>query len=264
MAETLRNLYRSRSLIWTLSKRELKARYRGSLLGFLWSVLNPLLLLAVYSLVFTAVFSPRADVHPYALFLFGGILVWNFLSSSLLDSAETFRINGPLLRKVIVQPEIFPCVSVVAQAIHLCLALPVLAAATAVWAILFSGAVGWAALQFAPILGILFLAVLGASLCVSAVSVRFRDLRNLLQSLLTLWFFATPVIYPAAALPGRLRRWMLFNPATPFLEGVHDSVFFNRAVPVSGWISMFVVSCLALLIGALVFSRLRDSLAEEA
>jgi ABC-type polysaccharide/polyol phosphate export permease len=91
-------------LVVALTKRELSARYRGGALGFLWSLANPLLLLLVYATVFRYVFTPRADVRPYALFLFGGVLVWGFVSASLLDAAETFRNNGPLLRKTTVAP----------------------------------------------------------------------------------------------------------------------------------------------------------------
>src|SRR5882724_13439282 len=105
MKETLSRLWRARALAANLARRELRARYRGSALGFFWSILNPLLLLAVYSVVFTAVFAPRADVRPYPLFLFGGVLAWSFLSASILDAAETFRNNGALLRKAVVAPE---------------------------------------------------------------------------------------------------------------------------------------------------------------
>lgn len=264
MTETLSRLFHARVLVWTLAKRELKARYRGSVLGFLWSVVNPLLLLAIYSLVFTLVFAPRADVHPYAIFLFGGMLAWNFLSGSLLDAAETFKANGPLLRKVIVAPEIFPGVSVTAQAVHFLLALPVLVAATAASALWFGLTAGWWALQLFPVMLLLALAVLGAALFLSAVSVHFRDLRDLLQSLLTFWFFASPVIYPVAGLPGKLRRLMGLNPAACYLEGIHDAIFFDRAISVRGWLAMGVVAAIALLVGGVVFSRLRDSIAEEA
>src|SRR5262252_9698054 len=127
----------NRALIAALARRELAARYRGGALGFLWSLLNPLLLLAVYATVFRFVFAPRADVRPYALFLFGGVLVWGFVSAALADAAETFRVNGPLLRKTTVAPEVFPAAAVGARLAHLLLALPVVAGA-----ILFAAARG--------------------------------------------------------------------------------------------------------------------------
>jgi ABC-type polysaccharide/polyol phosphate export permease len=264
MTETLSRLYRARALAWTLARRELRARYRGSLLGFFWSILNPLLLLATYSIVFTAIFSPRSDVRPYPLFLFGGVLAWSFLSSSLLDSAETFRNNGPLLRKAIVAPEVFPGVSVLSQAFHYLWALPVLAVATAAGDLTGSVRIGWAVLQFVPVMLLLGAAVLGAAFMMSAASVRFQDLRNLLQSALTLWFFASPVIYATDGVPPRLRSWIRLNPATPYFDAIHDSIFFSRWIPPARWAEMLAVALVSLALGASVFSSLRDSIAEEA
>lgn len=265
MIDSLQRLARARALVWTLAVRELKARYRGSFFGYLWSLINPLLLLAIYSAVFTLIFVPRAgSVRPYPLFLFGGVLAWNFLSAALLDSAVTFKANGPLLRKVIVAPEIFPAVSVVSQAFHFLWAFPVLAAATlAAWAT-SSISVGWPAVQLPLVLLLLGFAVLGAALLVSSLSVHFQDVRDVLQSVLTFWFFASPVIYSAESLPPRLRFWLAFNPATPFLSGIHDAVFFFRWIPAAGWLSMTGISAFALFLGAAVFARLRDSIAEEA
>jgi ABC-type polysaccharide/polyol phosphate export permease len=265
MTETLRRLFRSRTLVWVLAKRELKARYRGSALGFLWSLINPLLLLAIYSAVFTLVFTQRAGgLHPYALFLFGGVLAWNFLAASLLDAAQTFKNNGPLLRKVIVAPEIFPGVSLLSQGFHLLLALPVLFAATAVSVAWLSGRFGWTAIQLVPVLFLLATAVLGAALLVSAVSVHFQDLRDLLQSFLTFWFFATPIIYPLEALPPSLRPWIRANPATSFFVGVHDALFFDRWIALPDWFAMAAAAAASLAIGAATFSRLRESIAEES
>lgn len=265
MTETLARLYRARALIWTLARRELKARYRGSFLGFAWSLLNPLALLVVYSLVFTLVFSQRgAAIHPYALFLFGGVLAWNFLASSLLDASETFRNNGPLLRKIIVDPEVFPGVSVLAQGFHFVLALPVLAAATVAGRLWFGAKLGWPAIQFFPVMLLLAAGVLGMALCVSALSVHFRDIRDLLQNLLTFWFFASPVIYAMEGMPPRFQVWIRRNPATPFFRGIHQSIFYNRWIGWRGWVEMAVLALAALVIGAAVFAKLRDSIAEEA
>ena len=135
MWSTLQRAWRQRALVLALARRELLARYRGGVLGFFWSLLNPLLLLLVYATVFRLVFTPRSDVRPYALFLFAGVLCWGFVSSALLDAAETFRANGPLLRKTTVAPEVFPAVATGARFAHLVLALPVLAGAIAIGAL---------------------------------------------------------------------------------------------------------------------------------
>jgi lipopolysaccharide transport system permease protein len=257
-------IWRQRTLVAALARRELVARYRGGVLGFFWSMLNPLLLLLVYATVFRLVFAPRADVRPYALFLFAGVLAWGFVSSALLDAAETFRANGPLLRKTTVAPETFPSVSVLARLAHLALAMPVLAAAIAVaWA---SGAVrpGVSAFQFPVAVILLAAAVLGMALAVSALSVHFGDVRDLLGNLLTLAFFLTPVLYPVDAVPERLRLLLWLNPFTSFFVAIHDSVFFFRPIRAEVWIGMIVAALLSLALGGAVFERLRDSIAEEA
>lgn len=247
-----------------LVRRELSARYRGGVLGFVWSFLNPLLLLAVYATVFRLVFTPRADVRPYALFLFGGILVWGFASSALNDAVETFRINGPLLRKTTVAPEVFPAAAVGARLAHLVLALPVLVIALIIGAIRGSVRPGAALLEFPIVLVLLALAVFGAALAFSALAVHFGDMRDIVANLLTLAFFVTPVLYPLEAVPERW-RWLLHaNPFGSFFAAVHDTLFFFRPVPAADWLWMAGTAAVALALGASVFERLRDSLAEEA
>ncbi len=257
-------MWRQRALVAALARRELVARYRGGVLGFFWSMLNPLLLLLVYATVFRLVFAPRADVRPYALFLFAGVLCWGFVSSALLDAAETFRANGPLLRKTTVAPEVFPAVAVGARLAHLALALPVLAVAVAVTA--FAGAVrpNAAMVQLPVVLLLLAGTSLGLALAISALSVHFGDVRDLLGNLLTLAFFLTPILYPIEAVPGRLRLFLWLNPFTPFFVGIHESAFFFRPVRLEAWAGMLVATALALALGGAVFERLRDSIAEEA
>lgn len=245
-------------------RRELSARYRGGALGFLWSLLNPLLLLLVYATVFRLVFAPRADVRPYALFLFGGVLVWGFASAALNDAVETFRSNGPLLRKTTVAPEVFPAAAVGARLAHLLLALPVLFAAIAVAAVRGSVHPSWPALEFPAVLLLLCLAVFGAALGVAALAVHFGDVRDIVANLLTLAFFLTPVLYPVESVPERWRGLLRLNPFAAFFSGLHDTLFYFRPVAASDWIAMLVAMAAALLVGGAVFERLRDSLAEEA
>jgi ABC-type polysaccharide/polyol phosphate export permease len=260
----VRRALSNRALVRALVRRELTARYRGGALGFLWSLLNPLLLLLVYATVFQFVFAPRADVRPYALFLFGGVLVWNFVSASLNDAVETFRANGPLLRKTTVAPEVFPAASVGARLAHLVLALPILAAAIAYAAAKGSVRISPALLEFPAVLGLLALMVFGAALAVSALSVHFGDVRDIVGNLLTLAFFVTPVLYPSGAIPEKFRRLLLLNPFAPYFNGVHDTLFAFRPVAAADWAAMAAWAAVSLLAGSALFEKLRDSLAEEA
>jgi len=264
MMPPLARTLRQRALIAALTRRELDARYRGSVLGFLWSLVNPLLLLVVYAVVFRFVFAPRAEVRPYALFLFGGVLVWGFLSSALLDATETFRNNGPLLRKTTVAPEVFPAAAVAARLAHLLLALVVLAAATAFAAARGAVVPGPAVLELPAVLLLLVLAVYGLALAVSALAVHFQDVRDVVGNLLTLAFFVTPVLYPIAAVPERWRPYLRANPFAAFLTAIHDCGFFFRPVSSGDWLWMAATAAASLAAGSAVFERLRDSIAEEA
>ena len=260
----IRRTWAHRALVAALVRRELTARYRGGALGFLWSFLNPLLLLLVYATVFRLVFAPRADVRPYALFLFGGVLVWGFVSAALTDAVDTFRVNGPLLRKTTVSPEVFPAAAVGARLAHLVLALPVLAAAIVFETVRGGVRPSAAALEFPAVLALLCLAVFGAALGLSALAVHFGDVRDIVSNLLTLTFFVTPVLYPVEAVPARWRWLLRANPFAGFFAGLHDTLFFFRPVAAADWLSMAVTAALALVLGGALFERLRDSLAEEA
>src|SRR5687767_14757788 len=129
----LRLLFRHRQLIAALTARDLKARYRGSLLGYFWSLANPLLLLAVYTLVFTKFF-PQQVVQPYPLFLFSGILPWTFFSAAILESTSSISANAGLIKKVMFPAEALPLVVVLSHLVHFLLAIPILLAAIGAYA----------------------------------------------------------------------------------------------------------------------------------
>ncbi|HKF44409.1 MAG TPA: ABC transporter permease [Thermoanaerobaculia bacterium] len=260
----LSRTWRQRVLVAALTRRELVARYRGGLLGFFWSLVNPLLLLAVYATIFRVVFAPRTDVRPYAIFLFGGVLVWSFVSAGLIDTSLTFRANGPLLRKTPVFPEVFPAVAVAARLSHLVLGLPVLGAAIAFAAWRGSLAPGPAAFEFPIVLALLAATVWGFGLAISALALHFGDVRDLLANLLTLAFFLTPILYPIDSVPEKYRPLLRVNPFATFFAAIHETLFFFRPVAAFDWIWMAATAAVALLAGCYVFARLRDSIAEEA
>jgi ABC-type polysaccharide/polyol phosphate export permease len=261
----LRLLWRHRALVAVLVRRELSARYRSSALGFAWSMLNPLLLLAVYAVVFTYIFQPRfPGGDPYPLFLFSGLLPWLFLSGASLDASVTLVDNGPLLAKVLCPPEIFPAVTVCSHLVHHLLALPVLIAALAA-----SAAAGWHpfpwTLWLLPAALVPWLLVTaGVALTVSALSVHFRDLRDLLGHLLNLLFFASPIIYSLDGLeiPDWLYRVLVLNPLAPLVDLYRDVAFVGRMSPVRDWLLAVAVGLVVFWLGGRVFARWRDTLVE--
>ena len=263
MLTHLRHLFRYRGLIESLVARELKARYRGSVLGFFWSFVNPLLLLLIYSFVFTVVMpgARGAGLDPYALFLFCGILPWTWFSSSLLEASNVLIAGGNLIRKVLFPAEVLPIVTVLAGLVHFALGLPILAA----FLIYYRTPIAWLDLAWFPLIVLVqLLFTTGLALLVSALTVHFRDVRDLLQNLLTLWFFATPIIYPLERAPERWRRLLELNPFTHIAVAYQEVLF--RPGPFAEWprlLAAGAVSVLVFFAGYFVFDRLRDTLAEE-
>jgi lipopolysaccharide transport system permease protein len=260
---SLRTLIRYRALIQSLVARELKARYRGSALGFVWSFVNPLLLLLIYTFVFTVVM-PGAhppELEPFALFMFCGILPWTWFSSSLLESANVLIAGGNLIKKVLFPAEVLPIVSVLAGLVNFCLGLPILA----VFLIYYRVPLWPTDLLWFPLIVLTQLVLTtGLALLVSALTVHFRDMRDLLANLLTLWFFATPIIYPITQAPERVRRLLNLNPFTQLAIAYQEVLF--RPGPfaqVNRLIAVAIASVVVFLAGYFVFDRLRDTLAEE-
>ena len=271
MLPNLARLLRYRGLIQSLVARELKARYRGSVLGFFWSFINPLLLLLVYSFVFTVVMPSAHDkrIEPYALFMFCGILPWTWFSSSLNESAGVLISGGNLIKKVLFPAEILPIVTVLANMVHFFFGLVILAG----FLVYYQRPQTAGELALFPVAVVVQLILtLGFALLLSALTVHFRDIRDILSNLLTFWFFATPIIYP----------WFLFedpanpihhvwqatllklNPFTHLAISYQEILFFEGPFGHWRWLLALGGVSLILFLGAYwTFDRLRDSFAEE-
>ena len=263
MLVKLRELFRYRGLIQTLVVRELKARYRGSVLGFFWSFVNPLLLLLVYSFVFSVVLPGfrGGDLEPYALFLFCGLLPWTWFSSSLLESSNALIMNGNLIKKVLFPAEVLPIVAVLSNMVHFFLALPILGG----FLVIYATPLQLTELVWFPLVILVQLIMsLGFGLLLAALTVHFRDLKDLLANLLTLWFFCTPIIYPMSMLPPTGKLLMDLNPFAHLAIAYQEILFYDGPFGHWRWLLAMLVGSVALfLVGYVLFDRLRDSFAEE-
>jgi lipopolysaccharide transport system permease protein len=265
MFRVARQIVHFAGLLATLTSRELKARYRGSVLGFLWSLANPLLLLAVYSFVFSVVFTPRvAGAEPYALFVVSGLFPWIWLSTSLLEGSTSLAANSGLIRKAVFPAELLPMVAVLGNLIHLLFAIPILAAALFTGRILGSPVGGAASLLMPAVILLQLPLVSGLALGLAALNVHFKDVRDLLANFLTLLFFLTPVLYPLDALRGLSPLWWAVraNPFTPFTLAYQQTIFYGRVPSADLWWQMAGVSLVAWVLGAWLFDRLRETLVE--
>jgi lipopolysaccharide transport system permease protein len=257
MATTLRELFAYRVLIQILVLRDLKARYRGSALGLLWTLLNPLLHMAIYVLVFSIYL--RNNMEHYAVFLLCGLLPWIWLSSSLLMGATSIVDGGSLLKKVFFPPQVLPTVTVIANFVNFLLGIPILFAL-----LLFYGIqLGWSLVALPLIMAVQFALTLGLTLIVSAVSVRYRDIPPILGHLLTFWFFLSPILYPVTQVPEQFRSVLSLNPLALFVVAYQDSLLYDTFPSPKTAAVMLVVSAVALVGGVLIFERFRWSFAEE-
>jgi ABC-type polysaccharide/polyol phosphate export permease len=258
----LRQLVRYRGLIQSLVARELKARYRGSVLGFVWSFVNPLLLLAIYSFIFTTIMPSRVEgVEPYALFMLCGILPWTWFSSSLTEGAGSLIAGGNLIKKVLFPAEVLPIVSVLANMIHFFLALPIVV----VFLLLYRHPPDALDLVWFPIVvAVQLVFSTGLALILAALTVHFRDIRDVLANILTLWFFTTPIIYPWFQKELQPYRFLFdLNPFTHLAVSYQELLFFEGAFGHWRWLlALGVASVGVFLAGYWLFDRLRDSFAE--
>src|SRR5437762_1370428 len=224
----LATLYRYRQLLAALTARDLKARYRGSILCFFWSLANPLLLLAVYTIVFT-IFFPQQKINNYPLFLFAGILPWTFFSAAVLEATNSISGNAGLIKKVMFPAEALPLVVVLSHLVHFALAIPVLLVAIGIYVALGRATLSplITLLPFLMLLQTIFVA--GVAMMVSSASVLFRDLRDLITNLMQLGFFITPIIYLVDRIDSRpIRALLRLNPMTSFVVSYQDVLFWGR------------------------------------
>lgn len=257
MLNVIRELWAYRVLIQTLVLRELKARYRGSTLGLLWTLLNPLLHMTIYALVFSVYM--RIDMEHYAVFLLTGLLPWIWLSSSLTAGATSIVVEGQLLKKVFFPPQVLPAVSVIVNLLNFALGLPLLI----VFLISAGLRPGLAVLALPLLVACQFAFTLGVCLVVATASVRYRDVPQILGHLLTFWFFLTPIIYPIEVVPEAFRPVLAVNPMTSFMSA-YQLVLMEGALPTPAtMVTIVVLSGAGLWLGSLAFERFRWVCVEE-
>ncbi len=267
MIKSLKNLFRYRQLIVVLVSRELKAKYRGTVLGFFWSFMNPILLVTVYSIVFGLIFQPKyAEMEKqiyYSIFFFSGILPWTWFSSSILESSNVLIAHGALIKKINFPVEILPIMVVITNMIHFILGVPILIIA---FLILGKSLSLW--VLFLPIaILVQFIFTLGLGFFISSLTVHFRDIRDLLVNLITLWFFVTPIIYPFSFDPIQkskfLKIFLSLNPMTHIIEAYQYTFFFGSLPHYKKLTVTLIVGIILFIAGYKIFDKLRDTFVEE-
>lgn len=245
-------ILRYRDLVRALVVRDLKVRYRRSAIGFLWTMLQPLLTMLVLTLVFSAIF--RFEIANYPVYALAGIMFWNFFSQSITSSMNSLRGNAQLLTKIPVPKAVFPLATVIAGVINLVFALVPLFAI-----LLVTGHPIRPALLFVPaaiLLAALF--TLGAGLLLSPMAVFFYDTVEMIGVTMTLLMYMTPIFYPMDIVPERFLWAVRFNPIRSVLEVFRDPIYFGKIPPLSHLMVALAVTAVALLIGVVAFRRSSD------
>src|SRR5262245_6405522 len=255
MLDLWRVLHRYRELVAVLVAKQIKLRYRGSLLGFVWTLLNPLLLMLVYTLVFSVYL--RIDMASYPAFLFSGLLPWLWLSSSLQQGVTSILDSAALVTRSQFPTQVLPVVTLTANTVNFLLTLPLLFA----FLVAFRVSVGWPLLALPALVALEYLLALGLVLIVSAVNIYFRDLQHIIVHLLTVLQFLTPIFYPTSVIPEWLRPWALLNPLAVLVSAFQDVLYFNRLPSALPLLGLLVCAGVLVSVGAALFGRYKQAFA---
>lgn len=254
----LRELWQYREMIISLVKRDLKSRYKGSVLGFLWMFLNPLLQLCVYTIVFSGIM--RMDIEKYYLFLFVALVPWIFFSTCLSGGTTVIFGQQDMVKKIYFPREVLPISFVTSQFVNMLLSFVVILAVVFLNNIIIEP-ISWLCLLLTMIIE--YILCLGIALISSALTVYFRDLQHILGIISMAWMYLTPVLYPVDNVPEQYLNLFNLNPMTPVTIAYRDILYYGKAPHMNTLISAIVLGVIVLVVGKIAFSRLQRGFAEE-
>lgn len=256
--QTIKELYNYREMIFSLVKRDLRGRYKGSVLGFLWTFLNPLLQLVVYTVVFSVIM--KAGIDKFYLFLFVALVPWLFFGTCLSGGASCIWAQQDMVKKIYFPREVLPLSYTISQFINMLLSFLVIFVA-----LIVSGVgIRIEALLYLPLIMIIeFVLALGITFIVSAVTVYFRDLEYILGIVQMAWMYMTPVLYSIDMVPEEYQFLFGFNPMTPIVGAYRDILYYKQIPDINTLLQASVLGIIVLLIGIGVFGRLKRNFAEE-
>ena len=252
------NIYRYREMLINMVRRELRGKYKGSILGFLWTFINPLLQLVVYTIVFSNIM--RMGVSNYEIFLFVALIPWMFFSTSVLSGAGSIIYNQSLVTKIYFPREILPLSVVMSNFINMIYCSVIVLAVVLFYHMNLNLEV-WFML---PVIAFIeYILVIGIVLIVSALTVYFRDLEHILGIIIMAWQFLTPVMYPESFVPSQYQAILYLNPMTPIIISFRDVLYYGKMPVVENLVYAFLWSLIIFICGFLLFGKLQKDFAEE-
>lgn len=252
-ATTTRTFGQYSPLLQELVVRDLKIKYRRSFLGYLWSLLNPLMMMAIMTVIFSQVF--RFNVENYPLYLICGQTMWTFFAESTNFAMHSVLGNGALIRKVYIPKYIFPISRVLSSFVTMSFSLVAILVV-----LLFTGVklTWWALLTPVP-LALLLIFCMGVGMALSAMAVYFRDILHLYSVLIMAWMYATPIFYPMEALPEKIALLLKFNPLYHYITCFRAVVLYGQAPSGTVWLGCALSSVVAFGLGLLIFRKLQKN-----
>lgn len=257
MIEDIKEIYRYREMLKNLVKKDLRTRYKGSVLGFLWTFVNPLLQLIVYTVIFSTIM--RINIDKFYMFLFVALLPWIFFSTSVQVSAGTIIANKDLVKKIYFPRVILPLSVVTSGLMNLLFGFII------VFISLIVSKIGITiAIIYLPIVIIIeYVITLAFSLLVSALNVYFRDLEHILGIAMMAWFYFTPIIFPVEMIPKEYLKYFFLNPMTPIIVSFRDILYYGRTPDFMMLGISLVTGLLMIIFSYNVFKILQKNFAEE-
>lgn len=255
---TLKEIYAYREMIFSLVRRDLKGRYKGSVLGFLWTFINPLLQLGVYTMVFSVIM--RNGIKDYYLFLFVALIPWIFFSTSLSGGASCIWAQKEMVKKIYFPREVLPISFVTTQFVNMLLSFLVIFAVL----IVCGKGLNPVAMLCLPIIMIVeYMLAMGVALIVSALTVYLRDVEYILGIITMAWQFLTPVMYSIDMVPEKLMPLFNLNPMTPIIVAYRDILYYRQVPKLQTLLHASLLGILLMVVGMVSFSVLKRHFAEE-
>jgi len=254
----VRDLIHYRDLLLTLTIHRINVRYKQSALGIAWAVLQPLLLMIVYTIIFSVVVKMPHEGGPYAVFVYAALLPWTFFSTAVATSATSLVAHNNLITKVYFPREILPLTYVLAALFDFLIASVILVALLGVYHVSLAAS----ALLVFPIMLVAFLFSLAMALLLSAFQVRFRDIGIAMALLLQLWMYATPVVYPYSVVPERFAFWYSLNPMAGVVENFRRVILQHGAMNLMVLLPGVIVCLLLLPLAYLYFKTAEATMAD--
>lgn len=247
-------------LLGQLILRELRARYKQSVLGSLWVIVSPILALVPLAIVFSFLLRENPYDVPYWLFLYIGLIPWIFFSGSVHSALGSVVSARGTIRSIPFPPAVLPLSMVGTRAVELAAIL--LLSGPPVALVFHLPITGGDVLILIFLLALLCIAAIGVSMLFSALFAHYRDIRHVLQFIMPLWMYLTPIIYSLNALPETVQRWLLLNPLTGIVSSARILIFTDGTPPVNSILYSLIVTVIILVIGLLLFRRLSHSFAD--